>query len=133
MTNYTQNFIEFVRTNHGLDLTDYYNDFTGKTTITMRESLKIINDVCKELNLDPKDVLSKSRYREFAECRYIIMYILHEKRVTKKRIGELLGDRDRTTVINGLDVVSDLLATNQYFRIKFNTVSHLFLPQQQTN
>ena len=53
-------------------------------------------------------VVSNSRKKQYAEARHIICDILHNHvQCTLREIGELLGGRDHTTVINSINKIKD--------------------------
>ncbi len=68
----------------------------------------MIQKICAYLNLSVGWVISNSRKREYAEARHIICDILYyDLKCTLKEIGDLLGGRDHTTVLNSINKIKD--------------------------
>ena len=68
----------------------------------------IIIDVCNYYNEDYNQVISKKRDLQFVTIRHKIFDLLYsnfDNKLSLKVIGEMLGNRDHTTVINGLKAV----------------------------
>ena len=66
----------------------------------------LVKKICDYLNLPVGWVISNSRKREYSEARHIICDMLyHDMHLTQKEIGELLGGRDHTTVINSINAI----------------------------
>lgn len=60
---------------------------------------KIINTVCDFYNIEPKEVLSKTRKKEVVLPRQVIMYLLREEvNLSLPSIGVKIGNKDHTTV-----------------------------------
>lgn len=84
------------------------------TTIPNNEKLinpvVIINNVAKLYNISNSDITGSSRKKEIVNARHIIMYILKQEfNMPYKEIGMLLGNRDHTTVMNGVEKTKELL------------------------
>lgn len=72
----------------------------------------LLTDVCVALGMPLHEVVGKNRKREVVICRHIFCYVAYLKTPNSlKTIGELLGNRDHTTVINAREVVKDLMQT----------------------
>lgn len=59
-----------------------------------------------------RELISNSRKREYVFARQLLMRYfrgVNAKLYTHKRIGEILGGRDHTTTIHGLQVLRDLV------------------------
>lgn len=70
----------------------------------------IINNVAKLYNISNNDITGSSRKKEIVNARHIIMYILKQEfNMPYKEIGLLLGNRDHTTVMNGVEKTKELL------------------------
>lgn len=69
----------------------------------------IIRTVCMFFNIDPKDVVKKHRYRQLVLARNFCSYFLRQKtNLTLLDVGEMLGGRDHTTIIHGLQSIEEL-------------------------
>ena len=68
---------------------------------------KIIDMVASYFNLSAEKLLGRDRSRHIALPRQIAMYILREEaNVSLPQIGAVLGGRDHTTVMYGIDKIS---------------------------
>jgi chromosomal replication initiation ATPase DnaA len=73
------------------------------------------------------DLITKCRAAEEVEWRMLITYICREKEYGSfKAIGQLLGGRHYSSIINAYQKAQDLLEANdKQFMFKFNSVKHL--------
>lgn len=77
----------------------------------------LMERVCELMQVDPLELKSKSRKRCLVESRQILMYLMKEQTsLSLKKIGELLGGRDHSTVLYGIQVVQDLVDIDKHFR-----------------
>jgi hypothetical protein len=75
----------------------------------------------------------KHRYREITELRFIFCYIAKQMKYTLTSIGDVLGKRDHTTVMNGLNIFHNLIETDPVFREKYqNIVNHIKTHQEKS-
>jgi chromosomal replication initiator protein len=71
---------------------------------------KVLEVVCRYYNVSHQAITGKSRAKPVAEARHIAMYLLREDgELALKQIGLLLGHRDHSTVIHGVQKVSHQL------------------------
>ncbi len=83
----------------------------------------IINVVSEHFGVKPEDVTSKRRNTEFVLPRQIVMYLCRELTSTPlKSIGNLLGKRDHTTVMHGVDKITTELSTNEDLKNKIDII-----------
>lgn len=77
----------------------------------------IIDHVCLQRGIGYEQLKSKSRFREYVQCRNECMYIMKTycKNITLEQIGRLLC-RDHTTVIHGLRAIQDRMDTEPDYR-----------------
>jgi chromosomal replication initiator protein len=69
---------------------------------------KIVELVASEFALTVDQLLGRDRSREVALPRQVAMYLLRkESNVSLPQIGEALGGRDHTTVMYGIDKITD--------------------------
>ena len=74
---------------------------------------KIIREVAKYYGVTVKDIKGKSRQKPFVMPRQITMYLLrHITDTGYQSIGGLLGNRDHTTIMHGVDKIDLLLGKN---------------------
>ena len=70
----------------------------------------IINSVAKLYNVSNQDIIGTTRKKEIVNARHLIMYILKQIfNMPYKEIGMLLGNRDHTTVMNGVEKTKELI------------------------
>lgn len=68
----------------------------------------IIEVVSNHFNITPADIISKKRNQEIVVPRQIVMYLCRELADTPlTAIGKLLGNRDHTTIIHGVNKIAD--------------------------
>lgn len=97
----------------------YYN--IRVINIRPGELLDIICEVC---DVEIVDVLSPKRYAELVKARQIFSWFAYnEMKVQQKRIAEILGNRDHTTIVNALQQAKDFIDTNDVkFMPAYNAV-----------
>lgn len=78
----------------------------------------IIKKVCQYYKVEIDRVMSKRRFREITIPRQVAQYFM--KRYTEQNLSEIgiVFDRDHTTVIHSIEVVQDLIDTDNVFFIK---------------
>lgn len=75
---------------------------------------EIINNVCSFYKIKPAQLKGPKRDAPVVRARQVAMYLLKKERLlTYKEIGNLLGGRDHTTVIYGVDKIEGLLQGNE--------------------
>ena len=68
---------------------------------------------------------SGSRKREICYARQVLMYLLTKRtNLTLKKIGQLLGGRDHTTIIHAKATIRDLMQTDEIIRDEINDLLH---------
>lgn len=77
----------------------------------------IVKTICDTLKISVEDVESQWRKREVTLCRHVcIHFVKYKTKLSLKAIGQLLGGRDHSTVIYGLETYDDILETDKSFR-----------------
>lgn len=83
------------------------------TVITKSNPDDLINSVCKYFSLGKKQLLGESRQRPVVRPRQILMYLLKiQTNLPLQEIGRVVGGRDHTTIMHGVDKITQLLSTN---------------------
>lgn len=73
----------------------------------------VINKVCKYYQLGKRQLLGESRQRPIVRPRQILMYLLKiQVGLPLQEVGRLVGGRDHTTIMHGVDKITQLLSTN---------------------
>jgi chromosomal replication initiator protein len=81
-----------------------------------RELIEIIEavEIVTGMNFDDFNV--KTRTQQHVEARFLFMHFVYTRmRLTLKMIGELMGGRDHSTVIHGVQLVSDWIANKKFY------------------
>ncbi|MEM7510315.1 MAG: chromosomal replication initiator protein DnaA, partial [Bacteroidota bacterium] len=82
--------------------------------ITIGSIQKIVGEL---MDVEVEDMKAKTRKRTIVQARQIAMYFAKEMtRHSLKSIGMHFGGRDHSTVIHALQTVTDLIATDKYFK-----------------
>jgi chromosomal replication initiator protein len=78
---------------------------------------RIIAAVAEHFGVDEDRLLSTDRTRQVALPRQVAMFLIREGTdASLPKIGEVLGGRDHTTVMYGLDKIASLLETDEGLR-----------------
>ncbi len=68
----------------------------------------ILEETATYFSLSTSDLSSKSRSRPLTQARHIAMYLMRERTgLSLVKIGEIFGGRDHTTVLHGINKVTD--------------------------
>ncbi len=85
----------------------------GKNIATQLSEQKIINVVADYYNLTPSQITGKERTNQIALARHIAMYLIKKHLdLPFKKIGQMFGGKDHTTVMSGISKVEKELKTN---------------------
>ena len=83
----------------------------------------IIEVVAEQFGVSPEDITSKKRNSEFVQPRQVVMYLCRKLTDTSYvNIGKLLGKKDHTTIIHGVNKIEDELEFNQELAYKVETI-----------
>ena len=86
----------------------------GKQFTTQLSEQKIINVVADYYNLTPSQITGKIRTGQIALARHIAMYLIRQMLdVPLKKIGDMFGGKDHTTVMSAISKVDKELKTNE--------------------
>ncbi len=95
----------------------------GKHLMTQISEQKIINTVADYYNLAPTQLTGKIRTGQIALARHIAMYLIRNMLdVPLKKIGDMFGGKDHTTVMNGISKVDKGLKTDESLKEAVNTI-----------
>lgn len=83
--------------------------------------IKVVSD---HTNIPYDDIVSSKRSKEIATARQIVMYLCREylDRYSLKQIGDAVGGKDHSTVINGIDRIKDLIETDSNMKITIDEI-----------
>ncbi len=84
------------------------------TTVTLDELVMTVADF---YSISRDDLLGRGRNKELVHPRQVVMYLAREElQLTLPQIGESLGGRDHTTVIYGVEKISQCLDSDDSIR-----------------
>ena len=73
----------------------------------------VIEAVCNYYNIKTTQIKGSKRDASLVRARHICMYLLKEQGLTFVEIGNLLGGRDHTTVMHGVEKIEFLIQNNE--------------------
>ena len=83
----------------------------------------IIEVVAEHFGVSPEDITSKKRNSEFVQPRQVVMCLCRKLTDTSYvNIGKLLGKKDHTTIIHGVNKIEDELKNNDELASKVETI-----------
>jgi chromosomal replication initiator protein len=78
---------------------------------------QVIETVAKFYSISVPEMVSASRNKELVQPRQIAMYLIRQETdASLPEIGGLLGGRDHTTIIHGVERVKDRLENEEQLR-----------------
>ena len=87
---------------------------------------ELIDVVCEVLKINYDDLISTNQKRVYTEARMIVADVILDKfnRYTLKRVGEKLGGRAHSTVLNSVRTYKNLYKVDKEFKEKVLNVKH---------
>ena len=83
----------------------------------------IINVVAEHFGVKPEDITSKKRNSEFVQPRHVVMYLCRKLTDTSLvNIARILGKKDHTTVINGVEKITSEMERNEELKNKIDVI-----------
>ena len=83
----------------------------------------IINVVADHFGITSEDITSKKRNSEFVQPRQICMYLCRKlTEESLQSIGKALGKKDHTTVIHGIDRITEEIQTNDELKNRIDII-----------
>ncbi len=90
----------------------------------------IIQTVCEHFNVSRDDINSSKRNADIAYPRQIIMYLCRNMcDINLKAIGELIGKRDHSTVMHGINKIEKEMEVNSNTRSLINSLQKKIKPE----
>ena len=87
----------------------------------------ILEKVCHHYGINQQSVFSKSRKRNYVQVRQISMYLASKyTRMPAGRIGQLIGNRDHSTVIHSCNIIEQRLKVDQAFQSEIASIENSF-------
>lgn len=79
----------------------------------------VIVKICDYFKIEVSVIKSKTRKQDIADIRHLCMWFVKVNTyLPLKKIGQIMGGRDHTTVISSLSVVKSFLSSKQDNKIK---------------
>jgi len=89
----------------------------------------IISVVAEHFGVNPEDITSKRRNSEFVQPRQVVMYLCRELTDTSfTNIGKLLGKKDHTTIIHGVNKITSEMMINEELKNKIDIITKKINP-----
>lgn len=90
-------------------------------------SRRIIEEVCTYYALKPRDLRGPRRPKNLALARQVAMYLMRTLgKMPLAEIGEVLGGRDHTTVMHGVEKIENLLPGNKQLGEQIRVIESQF-------
>ncbi|MDY3847884.1 MAG: chromosomal replication initiator protein DnaA [Prevotella sp.] len=87
----------------------------------------ILEKVCSHYNVTQQNVFSRSRKREYVLVRQLSMYLAQKyTKMPASRIGQLIGNRDHSTVIHSCSSVENRLKVDKAFLAEVESIENSF-------
>ena len=91
----------------------------------------ILEKVCRHYNVDLHQVSSRSRKREIVQVRQVSMYLAQKyTKMLAGRIGQLIGNRDHSTVIHSCNTIEQRLKIDAAFSAELSSIENSFKLKQ---
>jgi chromosomal replication initiator protein len=88
---------------------------------------EILEKVCRHYNVEQRQVSGKSRKRELVQVRQVSMYLAQKyTKMPAGRIGQLIGNRDHSTVIHSCNAVEQRLKIDKAFCAEISSIENSF-------
>lgn len=89
----------------------------------------IINVVAEHFGVRPEDITSKRRNSEFVQPRHVFMYLCRTMTETSlSSVAKILGQKDHTSVMNGVKRIAAELERNEELRNKIDIIKKKISP-----
>ena len=87
----------------------------------------ILEKVCGHFRVEQRHVFSKSRKREYVQARQVSMYLAQKyTKMPAGRIGQLIGNRDHSTVIHSCNTIEKRLKVDKAFSAELSSIENSF-------
>ena len=88
---------------------------------------EILEKVCRHYNVEQRQVFSKSRRRDYVQVRQVSMYLAQKyTKMPAGRIGQLIGNRDHSTVIHSCNAIEQRLKVDMAFQAEISSIENSF-------
>ena len=87
----------------------------------------ILEKVCNHFNVSQQNVFSRSRKREYVLVRQVSMYLAQKyTKMPASRIGQLIGNRDHSTVIHSCSTIEKRMKIDKDFQNEMSEIETSF-------
>ena len=87
----------------------------------------ILEKVCSHYHVEQRQVFSKSRKRSYVQVRQVSMYLAQKyTKMPAGRIGQLIGNRDHSTVIHSCNAIEERLKVDKAFSAEISSIENSF-------
>ena len=84
---------------------------------------EVIEKVAEHYHIKVPQLKASTRVKEIVLPRQILMYLLRiEMKLPLEEVGEILGGRDHTTIMHGVDKITNLLRENEGLRVDISGI-----------
>ena len=91
----------------------------------------ILEKVCTHYNVKQQQVVSRSRKRDYVLVRQVSMYLAQKyTKMPAGRIGQLIGNRDHSTVIHSCNTIEQRLKIDAAFSAELSSIENSFKLKQ---
>lgn len=103
---------------------DILKDIISTNSIKEITPELLIRVVSDHTNITYEDIISSKRSKEIATARQIVMFLCRKylDRYSLKQIGDAVGGKDHSTVINGIDRITNLIETDTNMKITIDEI-----------
>ncbi len=105
------------------DAEDILKDIITKDKVEITPDF-IINVVSDHMDVSYSDIVSSKRSQNIATARQIAMYLCRKylSQMSLKKVGDCLGGRDHSTVLNGVEKIENLIKNDPTMRQTIETI-----------
>ena len=87
----------------------------------------ILEKVCRHYGINQQSIFGKSRKRDLVQVRQISMYLAQKyTKMPAARIGQLIGNRDHSTVIHSCNTIEKRLKIDKAFSDELSSIENSF-------
>jgi chromosomal replication initiator protein len=102
---------------------DFFGHTASQPTSQLLNPNTILKMVCESFGVTLKDLQGKKRTQNLVIPRHLAMYLLrNDLDLNLETIGQLLGGRDHTTIMHGIDKVARTINTDTQLRSSIDSI-----------
>ena len=90
----------------------------------------IVSMVAEQYEVSPEEIISQKRSRNIARPRQVVMYLCRNMlNIPLQEVGRALGGRDHTTIMHGVEKITDELKTDPSLQNTIEILKKKISPQ----